>query len=39
VVTGFADAMLTQFTSGNMTLDLDDEEGSVEIIYCEMERE
>jgi len=39
VVTGFADAMLTQFTSGNMTLDLDDEEGSVEIFYCEMEWE
>lgn len=39
VVTGFADVMLTQFTGGNMTLDLDDEEGSVEVIYCEMERD
>ncbi len=26
VVTGFADTMITQFTSGNMTLDFDDEE-------------
>jgi len=34
VVTGFADAMLTQFTGGNMTLDLAGDAGSVEVIVC-----
>lgn len=34
VVTGFADAMITQFTGGNMTVDLDTEAGSMEVIYC-----
>jgi hypothetical protein len=34
VVTGFADAMITQFTGGNMTVDIDNEAGSMEVIYC-----
>jgi len=33
VVTGFADAMVTQFTGGHMTVDLDSEAGSMEVIY------
>jgi sugar lactone lactonase YvrE len=36
VVTGFADAMMTQFTGGNMTVDVDGEAGSMEVIYCRL---
>jgi len=39
VVTGFADAMIAQFTGGNMTVDLDDEADSVEVIYCRVRRD
>ncbi len=39
VVTGFADAMVTQFTGGHMTVDLDSEAGSMEVIYCRVRRE
>ena len=39
VVTGFADAMVAQFTGGHMTVDLDGGAGSVEVIYCSVRRD
>jgi hypothetical protein len=38
VVTGYADAMISQFTGGNMSVDIDDEAGSVEVIYCSVKK-
>jgi len=38
VVTGFKDAMIAQFTNGNMTVDLEGEAGSVEVIFCRVRR-
>lgn len=34
VVTGFADAMLTQFTGGNLDLELEGEAEGMAVIYC-----
>jgi hypothetical protein len=34
VVTGFADAMVTQFTGGNMTVEVAGDAGSMEVIGC-----
>jgi hypothetical protein len=38
VVTGFAEAMVTQFTGGHMTVDIDSESGSMEVIFCRLRR-
>jgi len=34
VITGYADAMVAQFTGGNMAVEVADEEGSIEVICC-----
>jgi hypothetical protein len=39
IVTGFADAMVTQFTGGQMTVDVDGDAGSVEVIGCRVRRD
>ena len=38
VVTGYADAMVAQFTGGHMAVEVEDEAGSVEVIYCRVVR-
>jgi hypothetical protein len=39
VVTGFADAMVTQFTGGHMTVDVAGDAGSMEVIGCRVRRD
>jgi hypothetical protein len=39
VVTGFADAMVTQFTGGNMAVDVAGDAGSMEVIGCRVRRD
>jgi hypothetical protein len=38
VITGFVDAMVLQFTGGNLAIDLGGEAGGMEVIHCRLDR-